>query len=205
MRSEKYYRSGETENRNKHHRGRDHHGPDSLWMHDPKIIFDKLQLKEGDVFIDLGCGIGNYALAAADIVGEKGQVYAIDRISSWIEALNRISVSKNMPQLEAVYSDISINLPLDNESSDVCFLSTVLHALNMLQCSDTLFNEIYRILKPSGKLFIIECKKQDSSFGPPIQVRISPKELDEIVCPYGFIKTELTDLGYNYIAEYKKL
>ena len=35
-------------------------------------------LKKGDVVLDYGCGIGFNTMPAAEIVGKKGKVYAID-------------------------------------------------------------------------------------------------------------------------------
>jgi len=36
--------------------------PSSFFMHDPHLIFEELDLKEGDSFLDLGCGTGDYTL-----------------------------------------------------------------------------------------------------------------------------------------------
>jgi ubiquinone/menaquinone biosynthesis C-methylase UbiE len=185
----------------KHRRG-EAHGPDSFWMHDPQLVFDQLGLKSGDVFVDLGCGTGRYALAAAKIVGKHGRVYAVDRLSDCIDALTQEAKAEGVSQLQAVGADITARLPLDSESCDSCFICTVLHSLNLQQCAENLFKETHRILKQGGKLFIIECKKTDTPFGPPAASRISPEELDGFLCSYGFSRTGLTDLGYNYMVEY---
>ena len=55
-----------------HKGGKRHHGPDSFWMHDPEQLFNLLQLEEGDVFADLGCGIASILLRRQRIVGDKG-------------------------------------------------------------------------------------------------------------------------------------
>jgi hypothetical protein len=39
-------------------------------------------------------------------------------------------------------------------------------------------------------------------FGPPLSMRISPEELEEGVCSYGFEITEHVDLGYNYMMQF---
>jgi hypothetical protein len=52
-------------------------------------------------------------------------------------------------------------------------------------------------------LAIIECKKEEMAFGPPLNMRISPKELEEGISVYGFQKTNYLDLGYNYMLLFK--
>jgi len=34
---------------------------------------------EGQTVLDFGCGAGNYTIPAAEIVGKKGKVYAVDK------------------------------------------------------------------------------------------------------------------------------
>ncbi len=60
----------------------------SFWMHDPKVIFNELNLKEGNIFLDLGCGKGEYSIYAAKIGGDSGLVYALDRKTELITSLN---------------------------------------------------------------------------------------------------------------------
>jgi len=38
----------------------------------PYDILKTLGLQEGDIFADIGCGIGYFSIPAADIVGSKG-------------------------------------------------------------------------------------------------------------------------------------
>jgi hypothetical protein len=35
-------------------------------------------------------------------------------------------------------------------------------------------------------------------------MRLSPEELEEMITPYGFKKTGVTDLGYNYLIQFSK-
>ena len=93
-------------------------------------------------------------------------------------------------------------LPIEGDSIDVCFVATVLHALDLAKDGDTLFNEIRRVLKPGGRVVIIECKKEDMLFGPPLHMRLSTEELEDSMTPYGFERTSLVDLGYNYMIQF---
>jgi len=171
-------------------------------MHDPNLVFRELNLKEGDRFLDLGCGTGDYAFEAARIVGSNGVVYAFDRVESLICNVGKRSETLGLGNVKTMVADMTAPLPLENNLIDVCFLATVLHALDPAVDGKILFSEIRRVLKPGGCLAIIECKKEEQSFGPPIQMRLSPEDIEKTVRPYGFEKSGLTDLGFNYLIQF---
>jgi ubiquinone/menaquinone biosynthesis C-methylase UbiE len=96
-------------------------------------------------------------------------------------------------------SDIYQPLELEDDSIDVCLLATVLHSDNVIEKSIDLFKEVKRVLKINGRLAIIECKKEESFFGPPLEYRVAPGEFEEALLTLGFNKVSYTDLGYNYM------
>jgi ubiquinone/menaquinone biosynthesis C-methylase UbiE len=179
-------------------------GRSSFWMHDPEVVFDALALKEGDCFLDMGCGPGDYAIRAAEIVGDSGTVYALDRWQDVIDDLAEKASYRGLKNINAIASDITKSLPIKDECVDVCFISTVLHSLDLADIESVLFGEIHRVLKPGGRVAIIECKKEEQHFGPPIHMRLSPEQIEDTVTQYGFKKIELVDLGYNYMIQFIK-
>ena len=180
----------------------DHHrrGPSSFHMHDPAVVFRMLDLKKGDVFLDLGCGAGDYSLRAAEIVGESGSIYALDLWPDMLDKICEEGAVRGLKNIHPVVSDIRREIDIPDSCIDVCLVATVLHTLNDAPEKTKLYAEIKRVLKPGGKLAIIECKKDDSPFGPPIHMRISPKELEKELEVPGFLKTHHVDLGTNYMA-----
>jgi len=197
---EKYSNNCRPDRRN-HHRGR---GPSSFWMHEPDVIFHELDLKPGDVFLDLGCGTGDYSICAAEEVGESGIVYAVDLQQDLIYSLIKKADTIGLGNIKGVTSSISEPLPFEDESVDVCLISTVLHSIDLEKYGEILFREIHRLLKPEGRLFVIECKKEEMQFGPPLHMRLSPEDLEVYTSSGGFKKISFTDLGYNYMISYSK-
>ena len=53
----------------------------------PDEILRKLNINKGDIFADIGCGIGYFSLPAAKLVGETGVVYALDIYSDMLKLL----------------------------------------------------------------------------------------------------------------------
>lgn len=179
-------------------------GKSSFWMQDPELVFGELNLKEGDCILDLGCGPGDYSIRASQLIGDSGVVHALDRNHDSIVDLRDKVVSAGSKNIKAEVCDICGPLPVKDSSVDICFISTVLHSLNLSDIEKTLFCEIQRILKPYGRVAIIECKKEVQPFGPPIDMRISPEELEGTITKYGFERISLSDLGYNYLIQFKK-
>lgn len=177
-------------------------GPSSFSMHDPELVFDELKLKEGDALLDLGCGVGDYSLQAAKIVGASGVVYALDIREELLHGLAEEAAFQGLKNIRTQVSDINSPLVLEDNCIDVCFIATVLHLFNLDKEGETLFKEICRVLKPDGRLAIIECQKEDIPFGPPIYLRNSPGELEDAITSYGFIKLNYVDLGYNYMIQF---
>ena len=177
-------------------------GPSSFWMHDPEVIFNELNLKKGDSFLDLGCGPGDYAIRASGIVGNMGAVYALDKRQYLVASLMEKAGSQGLENIKAMVCDITGPLSVDAGCIDVCLLSTVLHIFNLAKIEKTLFNEIRRVLKPDGRVAIIECKKEEQPFGPPKHMRLSPSDIKDSIEKYGFKKSKLLDLGYNYMIQF---
>jgi ubiquinone/menaquinone biosynthesis C-methylase UbiE len=171
-------------------------------MHDPDIVFGELGLKTGDVFLDLGCGPGEYALRASEIVGEKGVVYALDRVESHIADLEKRAADAGVTNITAIAADITGPLPIDDSCVDVCLLATVLHIPDVTRRAEEVCAEIRRVLKPDGRLAVIECHKQARPFGPPEHMRLFPAEVKGLMARYGLEALGEVDLGYNYLIRF---
>ncbi|WP_419657198.1 class I SAM-dependent methyltransferase [Desulfosarcina variabilis] len=190
------------------HTDRNHHsqgtgrGPSSFWMHDSNVVFDALALKPGDAFLDLGCGPGDYAMAAARIVGPSGTVLAFDKWPYLIDGLKDEAASLGIDNIQALGGDITQALPIADHCIDCCMLATVLHIFGLPIARKTLFREVQRILKPSGRLAIIESKKEDQPFGPPLEARISPGELEASLHLLGYRKINYREFEYTYLIQF---
>lgn len=171
-------------------------------MHDPELVFAELDLKQGDVFLDLGCGPGDYALHASSLVGESGVVYALDKWPRMIDRLTEAAEDRGLTNIKAMVTDITEPLPIEDESCDVCLLATVLHALSPARRGRAFFREIHRVLRPGGRVAIINCKKEEQPFGPPIHLRLSPQEMEDLMTTSGFERIGYVDLGYNYLIQF---
>lgn len=176
------------------------HKHSSYWMHDPSIVFNEIGLVPGALFLDLGCGAGDYSIKASEIVGSQGKVFSLDISENAINSLKEIIGSTN--NIIAITTDITSHLPIEDHCVDAALLSTVLHAFEFKRYGINLFNEIRRVLKPGGRVVIIECKKEKLPFGPPLNMRLSEEEITPIVLEAGFLQMSYINLGFNYCISF---
>ena len=182
------------------HRG---HGPSSFWMQEPAYVFDALGIVPGERVLDLGCGAGEYTLTAARLVGASGHVTALDHWPPIVTAMENAARAAGLPQICALQADITCPpLPVQDNDMDLCLLFTVLHIFTLDRHKGSLYREMARVLKPGGRLAVLECKKEEMPFGPPIYMRLSPDEVEASLKEYGFNKTGYMDLGYNYLIQF---
>jgi ubiquinone/menaquinone biosynthesis C-methylase UbiE len=150
-----------------------HRGKSSERFLDKDIILQELNIQPGMVILDAGCGNGYMAKEFSRVLNRTGKVYALDPDPEAIENLKKETIGSNIEPLEA---DITTTTPLKEFSLDLIYLSTVLHGFSKDQVQ-SFYQEVKRLLKPHGRLAIIEIQKQNTPFGPPLEIRFSPEEL----------------------------
>ena len=179
-------------------------GKSSYDLIDAATLWAELDLAKGVTFLDLGCGQGNYALAAAMVIGPTGVVYGVDLWDEGIAALKDRAAKAGLANLKALVSAAG-QVPLGDESVDVGFMATVLHDLVEAGTATGALAEMTRVLRPGGCFAIVEFDKIDGPPGPPRHIRLDPEEVETLVTPYGFRRQKTKKLGpYNYLITFMK-
>ena len=163
-----------------------------------------LEIDPGITFLDVASGAGAYTLALADHVGPEGRLVALDLWAEGIEMLNAEIQAKRADNIEAHVTDVSKHMPLESNSVDVCLMATVLHDLIEDHTDQGTLKEVARVIKPGGRLAVIEFKKIDGPPGPPRAVRLSPEETEACLVPYAFSVLATRDIGpYTYVSLFR--
>jgi ubiquinone/menaquinone biosynthesis C-methylase UbiE len=103
-------------------------------------------IKSGDTVLDIGSGAGNDVFIARRIVGEKGKVIGVDFTQPMIDKANLNKQILGYENVEFKLEEIE-DLPIENLSIDVVISNCV---LNLVPNKTKAFQEIHRVLKPSG-------------------------------------------------------
>jgi len=131
-----------------------------------KRLLERAGVTVGKVVLDFGCGKGNYANIAAQIVGSTGVIYAMDKNHQVLDDLMRNAKGKDLPNIVRLDTSGDMPLALRDGSVDVVFLYDVVHLIGRSgqsgkkirrsTASDrrAAFKELFRILKPAGVISI---------------------------------------------------
>jgi ubiquinone/menaquinone biosynthesis C-methylase UbiE len=117
------------------------------------MVADDLQLRAGDQVLDVGCGTGRLAMVFSERVGATGSVSGIDPAAEMIKRASSRARKSGVPvSFQVAFAQ---DLPFADGSFDAVACTLALHHV----AEDdqlTAVREMYRVLKPSGRLLIAE-------------------------------------------------
>jgi len=107
-------------------------------------------IRKGDVVIDLGSGAGNDCFIARAETGETGKVIGIDFTPAMIDKARQNAEKLGFHNVEFRQGDVE-QMPVTSDLADVIVSNCV---LNLVPDKQSVFKEIYRVLKPGGHFSI---------------------------------------------------
>ena len=181
--------------------GHVHHSKSTRDILSVDKVLSAAGLKSRDVFLDAGCGDGYISIAASPLVEGEGKVYAIDVYPESIEIVKKDVQKKRIKNLEAIIADLTSEIPLIDDSVDLCVMANVLHGFVENGELDKVLPEIKRVIKLGGIFSVVEFKKIEGLPGPPFEVRLNPQDVENVLIKYGFEVTETVEVGkYHYLV-----
>jgi arsenite methyltransferase len=105
-------------------------------------------IRLGEVVVDLGCGGGLDVFLAAKKVGQAGRAIGIDMTPAMLDRARANAQSGGYNNVDFYLATID-KLPLPDASVD-CVISNCV--INLAPDKSAVFKEIYRVLKPGGRL-----------------------------------------------------
>ena len=169
------------------------------WFNPEKILEDA-GLRSGMVFADVGSGDGFFTILAAEVVGDKGMVYAVDTDPAVIEALKRKSNMKRLINVKALVAEAEETVFCQG-CVDIVFYSIVLHDFrNPVK----VLENAKQMLKPSGRLVDLDWKKKRTIAGPPVSIRFSEEKALQLIEGAGFKIERVNDAGQDHYAIFAK-
>jgi len=165
---------------------------------DPKKIIAGLDIREGDIVADFGCGTGYFTFPIAKVVGDRGTVYALDvlpQIIETIESQAKLGDIKNVI-VRRVNLEKEGGSKLESDSLDWIILKDMLY---QNQNKEVILQEAKRVLKKGGKILVAEWKKDNSMIGPEMSLRVEKQELLDLAKKNGLEFSVDIDAGeFNY-------
>ena len=154
------------------------------WIQSPRKIL-KPFINEGMTVLDIGCGPGYFSIDLAQMVGKSGKVIAADLQEGMLHKVKEKIDGTELEERIFLHKCEEDRIGL-SEKTDFVLAFYVIHELPN---SDDFFNEIFSILKPNGKIYIVE---------PPFHV--SKKAFEQMMeksKTIGFTPVERPKLLFN--------
>lgn len=117
------------------------------------------EVAPGDAVLDIGCGTGDFVFNCSQQTSNL--ILGVDFAKPMLQIAYKKS-QKFSQNINFILGDALI-LPIQSNKFDICSMSFVLRNISAM---DVLLEEIKRILKPGGKIIIIDAFNQKQQYHP---------------------------------------
>jgi ubiquinone/menaquinone biosynthesis C-methylase UbiE len=159
------------------------------------------EVKPGDSVLEAGCGTGTLTIEAKRKAGPLGKVFGIDIIPGMIDRSRQKAAKANMDvsfQLGSIHG-----IPFPDGQFDVVMCSfMIFHMSEAVRCKG--IEEIYRVLKPKGRLMVIDLSLPAHRFPRAVMKTVlgfmfahDVRELLPVMEEAGFAGTEVQQAKFR--------
>ena len=169
--------------------------PERLKTQDPELLWHLFADLAVGTVVDIGAGLGFFAIPFSRQVAQ-GKVYACDISEEMLDYLREAINAEGVVNVEPVHME-EVAVPLPDGVGDVLFMANLHHELDHPELS---MGESLRLLRPGGRIAIMDWKPEETPKGPPLHVRVAPATVRSQLAAAGF--TAVCDhdlLPYHYV------
>ncbi len=184
--------------------------PDMVWESAAAVgnPFSLGPIHHGETVVDIGCGAGADACVAALLVGGQGKVLGIDCTPAMITKATANAQASRLKQITFHEAEFTA-LPLPDACADVVISNG---AINLAEDKNIVLGEIFRVLRPGGRLQIADmvrapsagnptCPSGKESWADCVSGTLAPEAFLSMLKVAGFLNAELTTFtGYKTAA-----
>jgi len=165
---------------------------------EPEKNIAQFHVEPGMTVVDIGAGIGHYSTLLSKAVGDAGHVYAIEIQQDLLKKLKTEADKNHLRNIDIIWSDVEEEngSTLVDHIADRIIISNVLF---QVRDREAVIRESARILKPKGKLLIIDWSESHGGLGPKPADVISEEEVVDSAKRYGFeLERKINTGQYHY-------
>lgn len=161
----------------------------ACWLkRDGKEFLKEVGIKEGQAVLDFGCGEGHYSIPAAQLVGDKGKVYAVDKDEHPLRRLLNIAEENDLKNIEVIREDTITSLESDLVDFVLCY-----DVIHYVKNRKPLYHELHRVLRKNGILSLYPKHLEDDY---PL-MELASMKLDDVI-------KEVEETGFSLKVRFSK-
>lgn len=123
-----------------------------VWFDATNDLWKSAEIGLGNSVVDLGCGPGFCTFPLSRLVGSTGHIFAVDSSNKFASVLQE-KIKVNKAANISFHQNDAGNLDLEDNSADIVFSRWL---FCFLENPSQVIVELKRVLKPNGKLIIID-------------------------------------------------
>jgi ubiquinone/menaquinone biosynthesis C-methylase UbiE len=144
------------------------------------ILQDNLNIQPGNIVADLGAGGAAYfTMHAAKLVGDQGEVYAVDIIKAVLSGIESKAQMSGVYNIKTIWSNLEI-LGATKIPAETIDHALLINILFQSKKRAEVIAEATRLLKSGGKLTVIDWHDTKPTFAPPAERQVDPAEIIKI-------------------------
>jgi ubiquinone/menaquinone biosynthesis C-methylase UbiE len=143
-------------------------------IHRPKVVFAP-HVKPGMRVMDAGCGAGFASVAMAKLVGDGGEVVAVDLQPEMLDMVRRRAEKAGLADIIKLHRCEADSLNVEGEFD----FANAFWMVHETPNPKHFLEQVYAVLKPGGRLFIAEPK-----------MHVSKRDYEELIA-------EAEEIGYR--------
>ncbi len=163
----------------------------------PRRNIEALGVEPGMSVADFGSGSGIYVLHIAEALDHSGHVYAIDIQKDLLKRVKNEATRRGFKNVEIIWTDLEKtgSSKIADHKLDLVLISNLLF---QVENKATVLHEAARIVRPNGRLVIIDWRESYGSMGPEKSDVVTLEKAEALAKDAGFVPDHTFAAGAHH-------
>ncbi|MBI2448506.1 methyltransferase domain-containing protein [Candidatus Microgenomates bacterium] len=163
----------------------------------PRSILIAVGIEKGETVVDFGCGVGYFLPELAAIVGDDGKIIAIDIDSEALTAAKAQVMKAGHKNIYGMQADLTLPSAtgLAKDSIDAVLIINLLY---LVKNKKAVLKEAARILRPGGRLAVMEWSEKGPHEGLEKDQYLSFADIKKICDDLGLSSLRRFESGLSH-------
>ncbi len=170
----------------------------------PQKVLEQFEIQAPSKVAHFGCGHGYFTIPLAKMVGEEGQIFAVDILNEALAEVKSKAASANILNIQTIRGNLEV--PGGSKiTENLCEIVLLANILFQSQKKSEIIKEAMRVLKPGGRMIVIDWQSSGATLTSDSGWRISSDEVKRLAEEQNFALDRTFDAGnYHYGLIFRK-